>query len=241
MIKYKKKPEDDPVKFLKNRFYCSLTKEDRAFQADIQYRKILELSLLISLTLFLILFQVSKRIEERALKLRTPDLVFNVEDIPQTQQMQKTIAPSRPSVPIASEDEALPDDETIELTFLDLDEVPPPPPPLPTQEDQSQFVFVPYDEAPEPIGGVAAILRNIEYPEVGKRASIEGTVILHVQIDEKGVVRNMRVIKGIGFDIFETAAMNAVKSVRWRPAKQRDVPVKVWISVPIEFDLTDEA
>ncbi|RMF56682.1 MAG: energy transducer TonB, partial [Calditrichaeota bacterium] len=31
--------------------------------------------------------------------------------------------------------------------------------------------------------------------------------------------------------------IQAIKSVRWKPAKQRDRPVKVWVGIPVIFKL----
>jgi protein TonB len=84
---------------------------------------------------------------------------------------------------------------------------------------------------------MAAIHRNIEYPEIARRAGVEGLVILFVQVDVDGAIANTKVMKKEGLDIFVDAAIKAVKSVKWKPAMQRDRPVKVWASVPIEFVL----
>ncbi len=36
--------------------------------------------------------------------------------------------------------------------------------------------FVAVEQMPEPIGGIAAIQKNVHYPEIAKRAGIEGRV-----------------------------------------------------------------
>ena len=51
---------------------------------------------------------------------------------------------------------------------------------------------------PEPIGGMFAIQEKIKYPEIAKRAGIEGKVIIQAFIDENGNVVQAKVIKGIG-------------------------------------------
>jgi protein TonB len=193
--------------------------------------------LICSLLFFIILLQFSKRLERTAKTHEKVSALFTVEEIPPaTEQARVSVAPSRPTVPIASEDESLPDDATIDLTSLDLNAEPPPPPPPPS-DDEDIFAFVPHDEPPKPVGGMAAVLRNIEYPEIARRAGVEGSVLLYVQVDEKGEIVNTRVMKLEGLDVFVTAAIKAVKSVKWKPAMQRDRPVKVWASVPIEFVL----
>ena len=59
-------------------------------------------------------FQLWKRVGEGQTVVREVELSLDVVDrIPQTMQRQSAMAPSRPSVPIASEDEEIPEDETI--------------------------------------------------------------------------------------------------------------------------------
>lgn len=137
---------------------------------------------------------------------------------------------------------------------------PPPPPKLP----DSDVFFIAYDKPPEPIGGVAAILKNLKYSEIANKAGYEGAIFVAALIDEAGQVidakiqrRSLRkgtgeteisVIKskssseleisnGPGDESLEQAVMDAIRAVKWEPARQRDKPVKVWVSVPIQFKL----
>ncbi|MGA8263322.1 MAG: energy transducer TonB [Ignavibacteriaceae bacterium] len=98
--------------------------------------------------------------------------------------------------------------------------------------------FVAVEEMPEPIGGIAAIQKNIKYPEIAKRAGIEGRVYIQAFIDENGNVTRANVLKGIGAGCDE-AAMNAIKKVKFIPGRQRGIPVKVQVSVPVIFKLSD--
>jgi protein TonB len=200
----------------------------------LQYKKIMEIALIISLIFHIFLMQGFKKAGEKVAKRETTLATFEVEEIPQTLQEKSAPAPSRPTVPIASEDEDLPEDMTIDDTVLDLDAEPPPPPAPP---DETEIIFVPYDEPPEPIGGYPAIQRNLVYPDFAQRAGVEGRVLIYAQVDERGNVVQTRVMKSLGTGCDE-AAEKAIRSVKWKPAMQRDTPVKVWIMVPVEFKLT---
>ena len=102
---------------------------------------------------------------------------------------------------------------------------------------EDQIVFVPYTKAPEPIGGFAAIQKNLRYPEIARRAGIEGTVIVYTKIDKNGDVIRTKVVKSLSKSCDE-AAIDVVKSTKWKPAKQKGgKPVTVWVSIPIEFKL----
>ncbi|MBN2031563.1 energy transducer TonB [bacterium] len=204
----------------------------------LQYKRTLELGLIVSLILTIFLMQAYKKIEIKT-ATRTVQLeAVQVEEIPQTQQEKTQAAPSRPTVPIASDDEDLPEDETIDFTDLDLEAEPPPPPPPPTAAiDEETPVFIPYDEPPDPIGGYEAIQRRLVYPEIAKKAGVEGRVIIQALIDERGNVINTVVMQSLGPNGCDEAAAAAIQSVKWKPAMQRDEPVKVWIAVPVDFQL----
>ena len=150
-------------------------------------------------------------------------------DIPLTQQFDLPPPPSRPSVPIESEDEDLADDLTIEETDLENFEAwdaPPPPPEGP------RVKFIPYDDPPKPLTPIRP-----KYPEIAQEAGIEGTVIVQVFIDKKGRVKETMILKGIPNTGLDEAAIEAIRRTRFKPAKQRERAVGVWISIPVNFRL----
>jgi protein TonB len=94
-------------------------------------------------------------------------------------------------------------------------------------------VFVPYDDQP-----VVISLPTPKYPEMARKAEIEGTVYVEVLIDTRGKVRDARVIKGSGANAgFEEAALEAAWKGEWRPAMQNKQPVAVRVSYPVVFKL----
>ena len=101
-------------------------------------------------------------------------------------------------------------------------------------------VFVPYDHPPEPIGGFAAIQKNLRYPEIAKKAAIQGTVIIQVLIDTTGQVVKTKVAKSLGNNGCDEAAIASIKRAKWKPALQRDKPVKVWVNIPVIFRLKEQ-
>jgi len=214
-----------------------IIRQDPKVSLKFKYKKTFELAMVISLALLIVVFQASKRVERNVKKVDKIDIVINVDDIPQTEQTKRPPAPARPAIPIESEDEEIPEDATIETTEIDLSELPPPPPPPSEEEDASASIFVAYDEPPQPIGGFAAIQAKLVYPEIARKAGVEGRVFVKVLIDEKGNVAATQIIKSLGNNGCDEAAVAAIKAVKWKPAKQRDKPVKVWVSIPVVFKL----
>jgi len=91
--------------------------------------------------------------------------------------------------------------------------------------------FVPYETPPQPVKPIIP-----DYPEMARKAGIEGMVVLLVLIDKEGKVRDVQVRKGIGAGLDE-AAVAAVRQTPFTPAIQNSRPVAVWMSVPIRFRL----
>ena len=94
------------------------------------------------------------------------------------------------------------------------------------------------DEMAKPVGGLSAIQKKIIYPEIAKRAGIEGKVYIQAFIDEKGDVVKTKILKGIGSGCDE-AAMEAVGKTKFTPGKLRGKLVKVQEVVPIVFKLNN--
>jgi len=150
-------------------------------------------------------------------------------DIPQTQQIDNTPPPARPSIPVPSDDEDIAEDLTLdELDFDDFSnlDAPPPPPSGP------KVVFIPYDDPPVPMSNIRPL-----YPEIAQEAGIEGVVVVQAFIDEKGRVKETLILKGVPNTGLDEAAMEAIRKTRFRPAKQRERAVGVWISIPVNFKL----
>tara|TARA_A100001037_G_scaffold285306_1_gene292502 strand:+ start:6664 stop:7287 length:624 start_codon:yes stop_codon:yes gene_type:complete len=194
-----------------------------------KYPLVIRLATLFSIILLILTFLIYPRylglIELEDVELQE----IIIENIPQTQQIEKPPPPARPSVPVESEDEDIADDLTIEETDLDSFEAwdaPPPPPEGP------RVKFIPYDDPPQPLSSIRPV-----YPEIAQEAGIEGTVVVQVFVDKKGRVKDTLILKGIPNTGLDEAAVTAIKKTRFRPAKQRERAVGVWISIPVNFRL----
>lgn len=93
------------------------------------------------------------------------------------------------------------------------------------------------EQMPQPIGGMEAIYKNIHYPETAREAHLEGKVYLLLYINENGTIDKMTVIKGIGLGC-DKAAEDGVGKVKFTPAKNNGVAVKVKLSLAITFKLS---
>lgn len=212
-----------------------IIRKDPKVSLKLRYPVTVRAMIFLSIVLLIALLVAFPKFEAREFIGKEVRVDIEQFDIPQTQQFELPPPPSRPAIPVESESEDLADDVTIEETELDVFvewEAPPPPP-----EEGPRVRFIPYDDPPVPIGGYGAIKRNIVYPPIAQEAGVEGTVVIQAFVDKKGVVRETLVLKGISGTGLDEAAMVAIRKTKFKPAKQRDRPVGVWISIPVNFRL----
>jgi len=145
-----------------------------------------------------------------------------IEDIKEPEEI------ARPSLPVETEAEEEVEVETIEKTVgLETVEKLPPPPTL------DHFVFIPHDTPPKVKDRILPV-----YPEIAKKAGIEGSVLLHLFVDENGKVIKALVATSLESSMDE-AALEAARKTTFYPALQRDKPVGVWVAYPVRFRLKD--
>lgn len=194
-----------------------------------RYEIVVRLTALVGIGLVIANFLIFPRFGNKVEFESVDQVIIENIDIPQTQQIDNTPPPARPSIPVPSDDEDIAEDLTLdELDFDDFSnlDAPPPPPSGP------KVVFIPYDDPPVAMSPIRPV-----YPEIAQEAGIEGVVIVQAFIDEKGRVKETLILKGVPNTGLDEAAMEAIKKTRFRPAKQRERAVGVWISIPVNFRL----
>ncbi len=73
------------------------------------------------------------------------------------------------------------------------------------------------------------------YPPIAKAARVSGTVVIQATISKTGTIENLHVISGPA--MLQQAAMDAVKSWRYRPYLLNNEPVEVETTVNVIFTL----
>ena len=193
------------------------------------YPVIVRITGITGIVLLIITFLLFPRITNKVELEEEIQIIIEQIDIPQTEQFDRPPPPARPSVPVESESEDIADDVTLEEFTLDeFDAWAAPPPP----QEGPRVKFIPYDDPPVPLRPIKP-----KYPEIAQEAGIEGTVVVQVFVDEKGRVKETVILKGIPNTGLDEAATDAIRIVRFKPAKQRERAVGVWISIPVNFRL----
>ena len=212
-------------------------------EADLRhtYRKVLSYCLGASLALHLVVFVFFPSFDAKAMQRKEQPVVIQLEQIPETRQERRPPPPPRPVVPIATDSPDISDDETImETDFdFDLDDLAPPPSLddlmarnlVEMEEEEEEIVEIwRVEKQPQPTKEVVP-----DYPEVARKAGIEGHVTVYVLISKAGKVE--AVGKVLGPEVFHAAAKAAAAGWEFTPAIQNDKPVRVWVSLPFKFQL----
>ncbi len=75
-----------------------------------------------------------------------------------------------------------------------------------------------------------------EFPEIARRAGVEGTVWVNCLVDKNGRVKKAIVMKSDN-PIFEEPAIEAARQWLFTPAIMNNGPIAVWATVPFKFQL----
>lgn len=86
------------------------------------------------------------------------------------------------------------------------------------------------DERATPLNDV-----NLVYPEAALDAGQSGTVTLRLKIDHLGVLRDAAVVDAQPAGVFEKAALDAVRELKFRPALRNGVPVGSVKTIEVPF------
>jgi TonB family protein len=82
------------------------------------------------------------------------------------------------------------------------------------------------------------ISKAVKYPEIAKRAGIQGKVLVSFVVSKDGIVKDVKLEKGIGSGCDEMAVEAVKKMPTWIPGKDKGAAVDVKMTLPISFALS---
>lgn len=88
----------------------------------------------------------------------------------------------------------------------------------------------------DPAFSLADLYRTLRYPDMARRAGVEGTVLVKVLVGKSGQVEQLGVMASDNA-MLTTAALDAVRRLRFTPAEQQGEPVACWVRIPVRFEL----
>jgi TonB family protein len=83
-----------------------------------------------------------------------------------------------------------------------------------------------YAENPKPL-----------YPQEARENGYEGEVVLRVEVLINGRVGQIEIKRSSGYELLDRSALTTVKQWRFIPAKKGEVPIPLWVNIPVKFQL----
>jgi len=99
------------------------------------------------------------------------------------------------------------------------------------EEEPDINAFVPVEKEPVPVKKVTPV-----YPDIAKRAGLEGKVWVKALINKEGKVKKAVIFKS-DHEIFNQPSLDAVMQWVFTAALMNNGPVEVWVVIPFNFQL----
>jgi protein TonB len=220
-------------------------------KADLESKKtvFLQIGLVVALSLVLVAFEWTSTDVKVDFSLQEEDIEVEEEIIPITRQEEVKPPPPPPPPAVADILNIVEDDVELdeELEIMDTEM---------SQDDIVDFsnlvfeeetrdeggeIFMIVEEMPEFPGGPEALQRylsqSVRYPVIAQENGIQGRVYIQFVINQNGEVTNATILRGVDPSL-DREALRVVEAMpKWKPGKQRNRPVRVSYTVPINFVL----
>lgn len=219
-------------------------------KADLESKKtvFLQIGLVVVLSLVLVAFEWTSTDVNVDFSLQDEDIEVEEEIIPITRQEEVKPPPPPPPPAVADILNIVEDDVELdeELVIIDTEM---------SQDDIVDFsnmvfeeetrdegeVFMIVEEMPEFPGGTEALQKylaqSVRFPVIAQENGIQGRVYIQFVINQNGEVTNATILRGVDPSL-DREALRVVEAMpKWKPGKQRNRPVRVSYTVPINFVL----
>lgn len=103
------------------------------------------------------------------------------------------------------------------------------------ESEPAPDAFIPVEK--DPACDLEKLQQKIQYPDIARRAGIEGKVIVRVLVDKSGKVKKT-LIDYSDSELLNDAAMKAIREYgTFTPGIQNGQPITCWVSIPVQFRL----
>ncbi len=212
---------------------------------------LLEVGLALSLIIFIVAFSYNLGNENNKVGSDKSETHTEKREVIQSKEVVRTTQGNQPPRPPSPQPPVeVPNSEVIEGNVQEqLDQIDQqvssgqkmslPPPPEQNEAETEEKIFRIVEKEPQIVGGLDSLQSLIEYPELARKAGIEGRVYLEFIVTKKGKVENPKVLRGPGAGL-NKEALRVIKKATFRPGLQQGRPVNVRYSMPIRFNLNKE-
>ena len=220
--------------------------------ADLNNKKLLfvEIGFVIALLIVYGAFEYRSKEKKEAVLAAENTEIIEEEIVPITQETPPP-PPETPKIPVLSDQiDIIDDDIKVEDNIINtedeadlgveiMDYV------EGAEEEEIEEEAIPFmlvEQKPSFQGGDANafskwVNSRLNYPEIAKENGVQGRVMLQFTVGADGVVRDVKVLRGVDPSLDKEAVRVVSMSPKWTPGKQRDRAVKVTYTFPVIFQL----
>ena len=110
------------------------------------------------------------------------------------------------------------------------------------EEIEEEQIFVKVEKMPTFMGGDISKFRSwvaskLRYPQLAQENNITGRVLLKFVVEKDGTLTNIQVLQSPDKSLADEAIRVLKTSPRWEPGKQRNQSVRVFYTLPVDFQL----
>ena len=91
-------------------------------------------------------------------------------------------------------------------------------------------------EPPTIIGGIDSLISRIIYPEIAKRAGIQGAVLSEFKVTTEGIATDIKIIQGIG-EVCDLEIIHQIKVARFNPAIKNGKKINQLMRFAVKFSI----
>lgn len=219
-------------------------------KADLRNRRtlFLEIGLVVALGVCIIAFSISQKekvveqIDFGGIGDEIEQIDITVEKQPEPEPVRQTVSVIADILNVVKNDTKIStnfdfvdfDDADINVMTVDVAD----------EEIEEDAPFLSAEEMPSFMGGDLSTFRKwvtdrFRYPTIAQENGIQGRVILQFVIERDGSLTNIEVLQTAD-PILSDEAIRVMKlSPKWSPGKQRNMPVRIKYTLPIEFKITN--
>jgi len=216
-------------------------------KADLENKRVIffQIGLLISLAVALLAFEWASGGSKKNLILRSEGEEPEEDLTDNTFRNEKKPVEIRPHIKFAFDIKGNDEDLINEAIDINDVEIAPWDPYEVSDKDEipdDDVPFVKVEDMPTFMGGdlsnfVNFIQSTVVYRKEAIDMDIQGKVFASFVVNKEGNVENIRIVRGID-PLLDNEVVKALKaSPRWKPGKQRDIPVKVIFTIPVVFKI----
>lgn len=211
----------------------------RAADQERKYKLYFRVSLIYSLLILIAAFKFSPaNVKAEMLPVSDPDIIIVEPEINTKHESEPPRRPVPPE-PIISLSEDFEELEFEETSLFQNEDVSSPPPMKDDRRiviEEEEKVYKAVEKNPKIIGGLEALTSKLYYSEIAKRIGVEGKVVITIIVDKEGNVVDAQVVKSLHSDL-DQIAVKAIRELKFYSGIQNGKPVKVQVSIPIQFKL----